>query len=149
MKVLLLRDVPNLGQAGEVKEVADGYARNYLIPKGLATPATEGLIRHAVETRQAAEQRRIRQLTSAREVAARLQGAVVTIRARAGQGDRLYGSITSQQIAEAIAQQLGVEVDRRRIELDVPIRSLGTHPVRVRLGPEIAAQVQVVVEREA
>ncbi len=149
MKVVLLRDVPNLGQAGEVKEVADGYARNYLIPKGLATPATEGLIRHAVETRQAAEQRRIRQLASAREMAARLQGAAVTIRARAGQGDRLYGSITSQQIAEAIAQQLGVEVDRRRIELDAPIRTLGTHPVRVQLGPEIAAQVQVVVEREA
>ncbi len=149
MKVVLLRDVPNLGQAGEVKEVADGYARNYLIPKGLATPATEGLIRHTAETRQAVEQRRVRQLASAREMAARLQGAAVTIRARAGQGDRLYGSITSQQIAEAIAQQLGVEVDRRRIELDAPIRTLGTHPVRVRLGPEIAAQVHVIVEREA
>lgn len=149
MKVVLLRDVPNLGRAGEVKEVADGYARNYLIPKGLATPATEGLIRHTVETRRAAEQRRIRQLNTAQEIAARLQGAAVTIRARAGQGDRLYGAITNQQIAEAIAQQLGVEVDRRRIELEAPIRTLGTHPVRVRLGPEISAQVQVVVEREA
>lgn len=149
MKVVLLRDVPNLGRAGEVKEVADGYARNYLIPKGLASPANEGLIRHATEIRQAAEQRRARQLTSAREMADRLHGATVTIRARAGQGDRLYGSITSQQIAEAIAQQLGVEIDRRRIELDAPIRILGTHPVKVRLGPEISAQVQVVVEREA
>ncbi|MCS6965040.1 50S ribosomal protein L9 [Thermoflexus sp.] len=149
MKVVLLRDVPNLGRAGEVKEVADGYARNYLIPRGLATPATEGLIRHAVETRQAAEQRRIRQRNTAQEMAARLQGASVTIRARAGQSDRLYGAITSQQIAEAIAQQLGVEVDRRRIELEAPIRTLGIHPVKVRLGPEIAAQVQVVVEREA
>jgi large subunit ribosomal protein L9 len=148
MKVVLLRDVPHLGRSGEVKEVADGYARNYLIPKGLAVPATEGLIRHAAETRQAMEQRRIRQLSSARETAARLQGATITIRARAGQGDRLYGSVTSQQIAEAIAQQLGVEVDRRRIELDQPIRTLGTHPVTVRLGPEITAQVQVVVERE-
>ncbi|GBD08114.1 50S ribosomal protein L9 [Candidatus Thermoflexus japonica] len=149
MKVVLLRDVPNLGRAGEVKEVADGYARNFLIPKGLATPATEGLIRHAVETRRAAEQRQIRQRSTAQEKAARLQGAAVTIRARAGQGDRLYGAITSQQIAEAIAQQLGVEVDRRRIELEAPIRTLGTHPVKVRLGPEITAQVQVVVEREA
>lgn len=148
MKVVLLRDVPNLGRAGEVKEVADGYARNYLIPKGLATPATEGLVRHAVETRQAAEQRRARQLTTAQEMAARLQGATVTLRARAGQGERLYGSITAQQIAEAIAQQLGVEVDRRRIELEAPIRTLGTHSVKVRLGPAIAAQVQVVVERE-
>lgn len=149
MKVVLLRDVPNLGRAGEVKEVADGYARNYLIPKGLAVPATEGLIRHAAETRQAAEQRRVRQLTSAREMAARLEGAVVTVHARAGQGDRLYGSVTAQQIAEAITRQLGVEVDRRRIELEAPIRTLGTHPVRVRLGPEITARVQVVVEREA
>lgn len=149
MKVVLLRDVPNLGRAGEVKEVADGYARNYLIPKGLAVPATEGLIRHAAETRQAAEQRRVRQLTSARETAARLEGAVVTVQARAGQGDRLYGSVTAQQIAEAIARQLGVEVDRRRIELEAPIRTLGTYPVRVRLGPEITARVQVVVEREA
>ncbi|MER3468170.1 MAG: 50S ribosomal protein L9, partial [Thermoflexus sp.] len=99
--------------------------------------------------RQAAEQRRVRQLTSAREKAARLEGAVVTVQARAGQGDRLYGSVTAQQIAEAIARQLGVEVDRRRIELEAPIRTLGTHPVRVRLGPEITARVQVVVEREA
>lgn len=148
MKVILTQDVKGLGRAGEVVEVADGYGRNYLVPKGLAVAATGGTIK-AVEHQQALVRRKLeKERAEAESLAARLQGASVVVRARAGESGRLFGSVTAADVAEALAQQLGARVDRRRVELEGPIKSLGTYPVTLRLAPGISVQVQVVVEAD-
>ncbi len=145
MKVYFLQDVPGVARAGEVKDVAEGYARNYLIPRRLAVVATEAVIEQ-VKARQAAEARRAaREAEELRELAARLEGLTVTVRARAGKEGRLYGSVTAADIAEAIAAQVGRPVDRRRVELAEPIRKTGEYRVVVRLGRDLAPRVNVAV----
>jgi large subunit ribosomal protein L9 len=148
MEVLLLKDVSELGQAGDVKRVADGYARNYLIPRGLAVTATPGAIKQAEKQRQAAAVRQAKEVSQAQALAQALDGLTVTFQARAGESDRLYGSITNVNIAEALKEQAGQEVDRRKIDLEEPLKELGTHAVTIRLAPEAEAKVTVVIERE-
>ncbi len=148
MEVLLLQDVDRLGSAGEVKRVADGYARNYLFPKNLAVLATPGAIKQAKLRQEAMARRRERELSTAQALAQALDGQVVTFQARAGESDRLYGSITSANIAEALSAQVGQEVDRRKIELEEPLKELGTHAVTIRLAAGAEAKVTVVIERE-
>ena len=148
MQVLLVQDVDRLGQAGEVKRVADGYARNYLFPKGMAVIATPGAIKKAEQELQAAAKREAKNLSEAQALAQELDGLSVSFKVRAGEGDRLYGSITNVMIAEALSEQIDQEVDRRKIELEEPIKELGTHAVTIRLAPEAEAKVTVVVERE-
>ncbi|MBX6377732.1 MAG: 50S ribosomal protein L9 [Clostridia bacterium] len=145
MKVILLRAVAGLGEAGSVVEVADGYARNFLLPRGLAEKATEEGVRRLAATRARHEAAARRQLERAKEAAAAIDGRSVLVRARAGENGRLFGSVTTQDIAAAIAEQCGVSVDRRRIELEEPLRTLGVHPVAVRLHPEVRAQLQVEI----
>ncbi|MBI4300951.1 MAG: 50S ribosomal protein L9 [Chloroflexi bacterium] len=146
MKVVLIEDVENLGRQGEIKNVADGYGRNYLIPKGLAAPATPAALQQA-EARQRARARQEERLaTEAQTVAAKLQATIITLQARAGEQGRLYGSITNVDIAEEIKRATGYEVDRRRIEIEAPIRELGTHEVSVKLSAEVTATVTVIVE---
>lgn len=148
MKVVLRRDVPGLGQAGDVNDVADGYARNYLIPRGFAIVATAGAVA-SVEARKAAERRHLERLDEERRLLAqRIDGSSVVVRARAGSQGRLHGSITPAQIAEALAVSVGHAVDRREIEIGEPIRHLGEHSVQVRLAPRVAARLTVVVEAE-
>lgn len=148
MKVILVKDVPKLGKSGQVVEVADGYGRNFLIPRGLAIPASEGNLRQ-LEERSAAERRRAeRELAEARRVAERIDGRAVAIRARAGEQGRLFGSVTAQHVAEALARQHGVTVDRRRIELPEPIRHVGAHRVTVRLHRQVTATVTVHIQPE-
>ncbi len=148
MKVLLIQDVQHLGKAGEIKDVAGGFGRNYLIPKGFAVLATRGQIKQA-EQRLAAERKRLEAARrDAEAVAARLNGKSVSFTVRVGEQGRLYGSVTSSDIAEAIQQQLGVEVDRRKIELDEPIKTVGTHEVLVRLVSGVEPTVQVIVTGE-
>lgn len=148
MKVILTQDVKGVGRAGDLVEVADGFGRNYLVPRGLAVAATGGTLK-AVEHQQAMVRRRLeREQAQARSLAERLEGARVVVRARAGESGRLFGSVTAADIAEALAAQLGATVDRRRVELEGAIKSLGTYPVTLRLAPGIAAQIQVVVEAE-
>ncbi len=149
MQVLLKKDVPGLGQAGEVKRVADGYALNYLIPRGLAQAATEGAIKQAKQLQQAAERQRQRQQSEAERIAQKLSGLTLTFKAKAGEGDKLYGSVTSADIAEAIARAIGEAVDKRRVELAHSLKELGTHRVSIRLAPETTTTVTVIVEREA
>ncbi|MBX6351326.1 MAG: 50S ribosomal protein L9 [Clostridia bacterium] len=146
MKVILLSEVKGLGGPGKVAEVADGYARNYLIPRGLATPATEAALREkeASDRRRTARERRERE--EARALALRLRDLVLRVPARAGEGGRLFGSVTAQDVARHLAQAAGVEVDRRRIELPGPIKTVGRHVVRVRLHPEVVAELVVAVE---
>jgi large subunit ribosomal protein L9 len=148
MEVLLLKDVEQLGQTGEIKRVADGYARNYLIPRGLATFATPGAIKQAELVRQSDALRQAKELDKAQALAQELDGRSVTFQARAGESDRLYGSITNANIAEALEEQVGKEVDRRKIELEEPLKELGMHAVTVRLAPGAEAKVTVIIERE-
>ena len=148
MEVLLLKDLNQLGQAGEVKRVSDGYARNYLIPRGLAVMATPGAIKQAEKHQEAAARRQVKELSQAQALAQALDGLTVTFQARAGESDRLYGSITNANIAEALEEQVGQQVDRRKIDLEEPLKELGTHAVTIRLAPQAEAKVTVVIERE-
>lgn len=148
MEVLLTKDVDNLGESGEVVSVADGYARNFLLPRGLAIPATAGAIKQAELERAAEERQRATELNEAKALAQILDGMSVSFQARAGETDRLYGSITKAQIAEALEARARREVDRRKIVLDEPIKDLGTHAVTIHLAPEAEAKITVVVERE-
>ncbi len=144
VKVILMQDVPKLGNAGTVQDVAPGYARNYLIPQGMASIATQGSIRQ-VEERQAAEARRIaKQEEELRGLSERIQGTRIEIQVRAGEQGRLYGSITAADVAEKLAATVGEEIDRRKVDLDEPIRSLGEHEVTIRLVGRLTPTITVV-----
>lgn len=148
MEVLLLKDVDGLGLAGEIKKVADGYARNYLIPRGMVSMATSGAIRQAELRQQSTAHRKAKELSEAQALAQILDGVSVTFQARAGESDRLYGSITNVNIAEALEEKIGQEVDRRKIALEEPLKELGTHAITIRLAAGAEAKVTVVIERE-
>jgi large subunit ribosomal protein L9 len=146
VKVILSKDVQGTGKAGEVKDVADGYARNYLIPRKLAIPATSGALQN-VEAKKASEQKKAAaEEASARALADRLTSAPVVLTAKVGDQGRLYGSITSGDIAEQLSAHLGQQIDKRRIELDEPIRQLGTFEVTIRLHRAVTATVKVDVQ---
>ena len=148
MRVILLEDVEKLGMAGDVVDVKRGYARNYLIPKGLAQPATAGTLQQVNQIRTAAEKRRARELHHAESIAAVLNQTTLEFRARAGEHYRLYGSITNADIAEAIKEKTGLEVDRRIIQLERPLRQLGEYVVPVRLMANVIAELRVRVLNE-
>jgi len=148
MKIILTRDVPNLGKIGQIKNVADGYARNYLLPQGLAKLATPGALKEVEQLQQAEHKKATRRKAEAQEIANQLANISLTFQARAGENDRLYGSITSADIATKILEMTGQEIDKRKVELDDPIRALGSHQVQIRLAPEVTATVTITVERE-
>ena len=148
MKVVLASDVKGLGAAGDVKDVADGYARNYLVPRGLAVPATPAALERLRAQKEAAARREARVDAESRTLAQRLAAEPVIVRAKAGEMHRLYGSVTSQDIAEAISAMLGQSFDRRKIELDEPIRHLGTYTVPVRIARNVVAKMTVEVQPE-
>lgn len=149
MKVILLQDVQGLGKAGDLKEVANGYARNYLVPQQLAAGATPALIANRTQ-RVAAEQRRLeKQAEANRQQAARLGEVTLTFKARVGSQGRLYGSITSQDIAAALRDAEQITVDRRVIELPDPIRTLGTFTVPVKIASGLEPKITVNVINEA
>ena len=145
MRVILRSDVANVGRKGDVLDVADGYARNYLVPKGLALKASEGAIAQAASMRRSRDLKEARDREAAETVAQRLTPAVIRITARAGAEGRLFGSVTAADVADAVAAQTGITVDRRRIHLDEPIKSLGLHDVPIRLHTDVEAHLQVEV----
>jgi large subunit ribosomal protein L9 len=147
MKVLLLEDVDNLGRAGDVVTVSDGYGRNYLIPRRLAKLATEGTVQEATQIRKVGERKRARELEDAQALARRIEGLTLTFKARAGEKGKLYGSITPPEIAEALERELGQEIDRRKIVAD-PLRQVGEHSIAVRLMGDVSATLKVVIEPE-
>src|SRR5579859_5282274 len=148
MKIILLQDVENLGKAGDLKEVANGYARNYLLPRRLAAGATAALIANRTQ-RVAAEQRKLeKQAEANKEQAERLGNVTLTFKARVGSQGRLYGSITSQDIASALREVEHITVDRRMIELPDPIRSLGTFSVPVKIATRLEPKITVNVVDE-
>ncbi len=148
MKVLLLQDVPELGEAGEVYSVAGGYARNFLMPRGYATLATSGAMKQADVIKQAGIRRRAQERANAEAQAAMIAGKKLLFTANAGDNDRLYGSITTGDIAERLAAEVGFEVDRRRIQLEAPLRDLGVFAIELRLMQDVAGKFTVAVVRE-
>lgn len=148
MKVLLTRDVESLGDAGEVLEVAPGYGRNYLIPQGLAVLASPGALSQRQDYVRAQEKRRARERAEVEMLAARIEGLELRFRARVGEKDRLYGSITSGDVAQAVSAELGEAIDKRKVELEEPIKELGGHQVAVHLGPSLRPRLNVIVEAE-
>ncbi len=146
MEILLLQDVEGVGKAGEVHAVARGYARYYLIPRGLAVVATEGVLKEAEGWRQAQARREERQRVKFEDLAARMEKIALNFKAKVGEKEKLYGSITSGDIAEALERELGEGIDKRKIDLPEPIRELGTYRVAVRLMGDLWPEVTVVVE---
>jgi large subunit ribosomal protein L9 len=147
MKVLLIKDVYKLGRAGDVKKVANGFGRNYLIPQGLAVLATSGALKQVDHIRAAAATQRAALNSEMSGVAEKLEGQTLTFPVKAGETGKLYGSITTQMLADAIKETLGFEVDRRNIETE-PIRTLGEHNINVRLTMDLTPAMTVVVFRE-
>ncbi|MGH9210738.1 MAG: 50S ribosomal protein L9 [Acidimicrobiales bacterium] len=148
MQVILRSDVANLGKRGDILDVADGFARNYLVPKGLAMKASTGTATQADAMRRARDLRDAQDRSAAEDVATMLVSKVVTVTARAGSEGRLFGSVTSADIATAIESQTGVELDRRKFHLDEPLKSLGTHVVSVKLHSDVEFPVTVEVLAE-
>jgi large subunit ribosomal protein L9 len=147
-QAILLKDVENLGEAGEAIDVSPGYLRNYLLPRKLAQPATTGALEEARRRRDAAEQAAQQAAERAEETAALLAKTVLTIPHRAGEDGKLYGSVTSKEIADAIAEARGLKVDRRKIRLEDPIREVGTYMVEVELPGGSTARIKTIVAEE-
>ncbi|MGO4421541.1 50S ribosomal protein L9 [Streptomyces sp. MCAF7] len=145
MKIILTHEVSGLGTAGDVVDVKDGYARNYLVPRGLALRWTKGGEKDVEQIRRGRRIREIATIEQANEVKSRLEGVKVRLKTRAGDAGRLFGSVTPADIASAIKDAGGPEVDKRRIEVAAPIKTLGAHQVSVRLHAEVAAKVGVEV----
>jgi large subunit ribosomal protein L9 len=148
MKVVLTQDMESLGLGGEIVNVAKGYARNYLIPRGMALEATEQNIKLTERQRKNIEIKRIKAKEEALKVKERLSGISVTIAQKVGEEDKLYGSVTTMDIAEQLEKQ-GITVERRRMVLDKPIKTLGDFAVTVKLHPDVSASIKVVVVPEA
>jgi len=148
MEVILKEDVPKLGHRGEVVRVAEGYGRNYLLPKRLAIEATKGNRAVIEQMKVSSERRSAREKTDAEGLSKQLEGATLSFTRKAGEQDHLFGSVTSGDIADALASQ-GFTVDRRKIQLDEPIKNLGEFAVTIKLHRDITAQVKVVVAKEA
>lgn len=148
MKVIFLKDVPGTGKAGEIKEVAEGYARNYLLPKKLAVVARSG-VQQQVESEKRAQGRKEAAIEAeTARLAAEIAGREITLRAKAGAKDKLYGSITTADIASALSKAIGVEIDKRKVELAEPIRSLGTFEVAIKLGRDTTPRIKIRVAPE-
>jgi large subunit ribosomal protein L9 len=145
MRVVLRTDLPTLGKRGDVCEVADGYGRNYLLPKGLAIPATAGVQSQANAMRRSRDLRDTRDREAAETIARTLVPVVIKITAKAGSEGRLFGSVTAADVADAVTAQTKVVLDRRRLHLDEPIKTLGTHEVPVKLHAEVEFRVTVDV----
>lgn len=145
MKVVLLKDVPGKGKKDEIVSVSDGYARNFLFPRKLAAEA-DAKVLNDIKNKEAAKARRVElEKQAARETAQKLQSVLVKITIQSGADGKLYGSVGTKDIAEALAAQHGIEIDKRKIVLDSPIKAYGTYTVDVKLYPEIAGKLNVLV----
>ena len=145
MKLVLRSDVDQVGKKGDIVDVSDGYGRNYLLPKGLAFRANGGVEAQAAKMRQSRDQRDASDRAAAQEVASKLVPQVVTITARAGAEGKLFGSVSTAEIADAVTAQTGVEIDRRQLHLDEPIKTVGTHLVPAKLHAEVEFPITVEV----
>ena len=148
MRVLLTKDVENVGRAGDVKEVADGYGRNFLLRRKLAVPAGRGVEAEAKRLRDAAVKKETKERTEAAELAEQIDNKTVVVRLKVGAEEKAFGSITNSDIAAALKAQHRVEVDRHKIDLKEPIKQLGEHQVTLKLHREVTARVNVIVTQD-
>ncbi len=146
MKVVLIKDVPGYGTFGDIVNVKDGFANNYLIPRGLALPATEGNIKHVRDILKQKQRKLEREKAKAQEIAEKINGLVIEIARPVGVTGKLYGAITVSEIAEKIKELTGVEVDKRKIMLKAPIKNVGRYNLIVKLHPEVSANITVDVK---
>lgn len=145
MKIVLTQEVRALGAPGDVVEVADGYARNFLIPRKLAIRATSGSLKQVETIRRTREIREVRNLEQAQQIAGQLGSLQIRVPAKAGDTGRLFGQITTAQVAEAVKKAGGPKIDKKRLHIDAPIKSLGAHRVSLRIHPEVEAQINIEV----
>ena len=145
MKVIFTEDVKGKGKKGEMKDVADGYARNFLIPTGLATEATTDTINTMKLKKKANDARIEEEKAQARAAAEKLKGAQVVIKAKAGESGKLFGSVTSQEISDALKEQFGIEIEKNRIVQGDPIKSYGSYTIKAKLGYEISGDINLIV----
>ncbi|MDR3288864.1 MAG: 50S ribosomal protein L9 [Peptococcaceae bacterium] len=145
MKVILQQDVKGTGKQGQILEVADGYARNFLLPKNLALAATSGNLTNAVHKKETENKRKEKEKQDALDLAARLNAFSIEIKTKTGESGRLFGSVTSKEIVEAVKIQQNLTLDKRKVELKEPIKALGEYVLTVKLHPEVAARLQVRV----
>lgn len=148
MKVIFLRDVGDKGKAGESREVADGYARNFLLPKNLAIPATQGTMKQMERQLEREKQRQEEERAKLCELAKQIDGMNVRIGVRIGATNRLFGSVTSADVARALSEQANHPIDKKMVEMEKPLREAGSHQVTVRLDAGLESQISVVIEPE-
>lgn len=148
MKVILTQEVKKLGTKGQILEVSDGYARNFLIPQGLAEEATKTKIKEVQEKSIKEEKKKTSEKESAEALKKKLHGQKVTIKVKAGTGDRLFGAVTTKEIADIIKTQFGVEMDKKKIEIADPIKHLGSHSIKLKIYPSVQAEIKLVVVPE-
>ncbi len=146
MRVILKSEIRGLGRPGDVKDVADGYARNYLLPRGLAIEATGGELKHLAQERDAARAKRDRAHVDAEDLAKRLGEITLVFKLKAGEQGKTFGSVTAKEVAEALRKEAKAEIDKTKVVLHEPLRSLGIHKVEVRLLPDVRANVTVAIE---
>ena len=147
MRIVLRADVDNVGKKGDIIEVADGFARNFLLPKGHAIPATDGIVSQASAMRRSRDLKDAKDREAGETIARKLVPMVIKVSARAGGEGKLFGSITTQDVVAAVAEQAGVELDRRKVHLDEPIRTVGTHEVPVKLHSDVQFRITLEVEK--
>lgn len=146
MKVILKQDVKGLGKKDEIVNASDGYAKNYLIPRGIAVVASTGNVNEAVNKQKAIAEKKQRELDTAKDFAAKLDGKTVTIKAKAGESGKLFGAISNKDIADAIKSQYKVEIDKKKIVLNDPIKTAGNHEVEIRIYAGVITKVNVKIE---
>ncbi|MBI3252555.1 MAG: 50S ribosomal protein L9 [Candidatus Omnitrophica bacterium] len=147
MEVILTQDDPKLGRRGELIKVADGHARNYLVPRGKAVPATPSNLKRFNEEKSRRQKREAAEIAEARAVAEKLEKNPLSVEVLAGEGDKLFGAVTTQEIAQQLAAQ-GIKIDKKSIQLEEPIRKLGMHTVSVKLYPEVSAVLKLSVVKK-
>lgn len=145
MKVILKQDVKKLGKKGDVVEVAEGYARNYLLPRGLAVEASAGNLKTLQKQKEAEQRRREEEKAEALRIAEKLKEITVVVHGKAGENGRLFGSVTAKDVAETLARDFGIKIDRRKMQLEEPIKAVGVYYIPVRLHAEVEATVKVHV----
>ena len=148
MIVILNKDVKGTGKAGDVVKVSDGYARNMLIPRGLATEATQGNIRHLEKQKAIAAEKKAEEKAQAQQQAEKIQKASVLIKTKAGEGGKIFGSITSKDISEALREQHGIDIDKKKFQMDAPLKQTGETVVDIKLYQDIIARLTVIIEAE-
>jgi len=148
MKVILIQDVKKLGQKGQIIEVSDGYARNFLIPQGLAEEGTKTKIKETQEKNVREDKKKDREREQAESLKARLDGKSAQIKVKTGAGDKLFGAVTTKEISDILQKEFKVSIDKKKIEILEPIKHLGEHTVRLKIYPSVQAEVKIVVASE-